>query len=136
MKKITTIAILLFISVALSSCGTSTKQKMQGKWRWESIRQSSGDMLNMMDDELYFIFKGDQYLYHDATQKGLNEEWSKALKFTIDEKTKLMTVTPLDASAAQEHYKVAFTEDGYLNLTIDDASSPLYNSVWIMKKVK
>ncbi len=133
MKKIRTIALFALITLVLSSCGTSAKKKIQGKWRWESIQQRSGEMLSMTDDELYFTFKDGLYLYTDVSG-GSTENWGDAVPFVIDEKTIRMTVITKAGNA--EHYILSFTEGEHLNLKIDDPESTLYQDTWILKKVK
>jgi hypothetical protein len=132
-KKITLCALL---ALTFTACGKSVKQKMQGKWRWESIQQKSGDVLPMMEDELYFSFKDGQYLYTDAKAKGNIENWNDAVPFEVDEKTSRMTVKTKSGNADSEHYRVSFKKGGYLFLTIDDMESNLYNDIWILKKVQ
>jgi hypothetical protein len=134
MKNLRSAAIIAFVAIALSSCGSPTiKKKMEGKWRWESIKQKSGDVLSMMDDELYFSFKDGLYLYTDVAS-GVGGSWDDASPFTIDEKSKKMTVTTKKGTT--EKYEIVFAEDDHLHLIIDDADSPLFRDTWIMKKVK
>lgn len=136
MNAIKTITLCAMVALTFTACGKSVKQKMQGKWRWESIKQISGDNLSMMEDELYFSFKDGQYLYTDVKAKGSIENWGDAVPFEVDEKTKRMTVRTKDGNAEAEHYRVSFEKGDYLYLTIDDASSSLFNDIWILKKVK
>lgn len=132
-KNLRSIVLFSLITLVITSCGKSMKQQVEGKWRWESIQQKSGDMLSMMDDELYFSFKKGQYLYTDVSS-GSTENWADAVPFVIDEKTKRMTVITKAGNA--EHYILSFTEGDHLNLKIDDPESSLYQDTWILKKVK
>jgi hypothetical protein len=128
-KKISLLGLLALIVLSLGSCNSSYKKKIEGKWKVETYRYGNGDDPIKETEDIYYIFKEGQCLYHNETLWGKTEKWeTNAESYTVNEKDHRLYLSGY-------YYKIAFKSGGRLQLTDDNPGSGLYGHMKVLKKV-